>query len=97
MKIWTLILCGLCAACAHGKPTLAQATEATLAATNVTYGIVVELCDAKEKAIIARPPSTLERDKADIAHVREVCEQIFATFEQTSKLSALVDQLELIR
>ena len=79
------------------KLTLSKATAATIAAVDVSYDLAVELCDAKEKAIIARPASTLETDRAAMAQVRATCDRMFAVFEETRKLSALAKELEQIQ
>lgn len=85
-------------ACCSGqsKPTLGQALRATVAATNVTYGLAVELCDRKEREIVERAPTTLEQDKADLAHVREVCDKLFNVFENARQLHLLVAELEAL-
>lgn len=78
------------------QATLKQAIETTISASDVTYGMAVELCDKREKAIIARPPTTLEQDKEDLAHVRETCDRIFKVFEDTRRLNLLMSELEML-
>lgn len=75
------------------KPTLDQALETGVVALDVSYGLAVELCDAQERAIIQRPPSTIEADREDLAHVREICDQIFVVFDETRRLKLLIEQL----
>ncbi len=88
------VLCFGFAACVHRQPTLEQATAATIVAVDATYGLVVELCDAKEKAVIARPPLSLDADRAALTRIRTTCDKMFAVFEQTRTLSELTKELE---
>lgn len=91
-----LVMCFvLLAGCAGGsKPTLKSAVAAAVVSTNAAYGLAVEACDAKEKAIVAREVSTIEKDKADIAAVRAICDNIYSTFDQARNLVPLVQKLE---
>ena len=54
-------------------------------------------CDEKEKQIIARAPTTKEKDEADIAHVRSVCDKLFGAFERARTLAPLVKEFEAIK
>jgi hypothetical protein len=79
------------------KATLTQAVQLTIAATDTTYALTVELCDRKEKDIIKRPPTTLEADKADLMKIRSICDRIFGVFDQTRLLVPLASELEQIQ
>jgi hypothetical protein len=78
------------------KPTLPQIVGATVHAADAAYGATVEVCDAKERAIIARAGSTEEQDVRDMAHVREICDKIFEAFDGARKVAPLVEQLDQI-
>ena len=94
----SLLVLVLLAGCAGGKPpTLKAALSATIATVDTAYGLAVQECDAKEKAVVARPVSTIEKDKADIVAIRQLCDQIFMAFEQARNAVPLVRQLETIK
>jgi uncharacterized lipoprotein YajG len=88
-----LLLCG----CATGKPSLSSATAAVIVATDSAYGFVVNACDEKEKQIVARPPTTKDKDIADVAHVRKICDKLFNAFENARTLAPLVKEFEAIK
>lgn len=92
-----LVIGLLVAGCAGGeKPTLKTAIAAAIVTTNAAYVLAVRECDAREKAIVARPVSTIEKDKADIAAVRQICDSIYAAFESARSIAPLVEQLEKV-
>lgn len=69
--------------------TLHAATESAISAADASYMLAIEVCDAKEKAIIARQGSTELEDLADMAKVRASCDAIFAAFEQIRRTDLL--------
>lgn len=95
----TLAFCVLlCAACAGGqKLTLGNAIQTSTLAADAAYKLAVEACDAQEKRVIARSPTTIERDRIDIAKIRDICDRIFAAFEDVRAVVPLVRELEGIK
>jgi hypothetical protein len=95
--VWFFLAGGFAGCGGQHKPTLQQAIDATTVAVDATYGLTVELCDQRERAIVTRPPTTLEKDKEDLAKVREICDRIFQVFNQTRKVRLLIGELEQIQ
>ena len=94
----SLLILVLLTGCAGGeKPTLKTAIAAAIVTVNTAYGLAVQECDAKEKAVVARQVSTLEKDKADIAAIRQICDEIFTSFEQARTVAPMFQKLEAIK
>jgi hypothetical protein len=93
-KILTVFLLLSVSCTGANKPTIHQVALATIYAADKAYGVSVEVCDAKEKQIIARTGSTEERDTQDMAHVRAICDKIFEAFDGARKVAPLVEQLD---
>ena len=98
-KAWLLVALLIATGCGGANQTFEQAADATFRAANAAYGLSVEVCDAKEKAIVARscgvltPEQCEERDKADMVKVREVCDKIFIAFDSVRQAAPAVEQL----
>lgn len=73
--------------------TFPEATGASIEAANVAQRLAVEACDARERQIVERQGSTQQKDEADIAEVRSVCDQIFEVLLATERLAPLVQKL----
>lgn len=96
-RVWLLIalLFTLCGGCrGDGKGTLTQVVAATATAADAAYGLSVEVCDAREQRVIARQGSTEDKDRADLAKVRRICDKIFMAFDGARNIGPLVEELQ---
>lgn len=65
--------------CPHAP--LRETTTVLTRSADTAYGLAVEICDSREKAIIEREGTTEQQDLADLAKVRQACDHAFAVFE----------------
>lgn len=78
--------------------------ENLIATADTAYAHAVEICDAKERAIVERPcalEQTQEqcetKDRADLTKVREACDRIFEAFEVARKAAPALKDLSEIK
>jgi len=99
-RSWPMVGLLIVCACGGGQHRLEQVTLATVRAAETAYAVSVEVCDAREKAIIARPgisPADRARDEADLTKVRALCDRIFLAFEEARTVTPLMRELQRMK
>jgi hypothetical protein len=77
-----VFVCALagCGGAAQKAPLYTTVTAIGVS-TDAAYGVTVEVCDARERAIVARAGSSEADDARDLARVRAACDQLYMLFE----------------